>query len=62
MKEEQLKGKWTQLKGKIQQKWGKLTNDDLAYINGSRKLLIGKVMEREGLAKEAVEKELENFK
>lgn len=61
MNEQQLKGKWQQVKGKIQQKWGKLTNDDLDYINGSRKLLIGKIIERQGIAQEQAEKELDQF-
>lgn len=61
MNEEQLKGKWEQVKGKIQQKWGKLTNDDLDVINGNRKELVGKIIERHGLAKEQVEKELDEF-
>lgn len=61
MNEEQLKGRWLQLKGKIQRKWGNLTDDDLAYINGSKKLLIGKVIERQGIAKEIAEKELDEL-
>lgn len=61
MNEEQLKGKWLQLRGKLQQKWGKLTNDDLDFINGSKKLLIGRVIERQGITKEAVERELDTF-
>jgi len=61
MNDEQLKGKWQQLKGKIQKKWGKLTNDDLDYIDGSRKELVGKIVERHGIAKEMAEKELDKF-
>jgi len=49
---DQVEGKWTQMKGSIKQEWGKLTNDDLDYIAGSRDKLIGKLQERYGLAKE----------
>src|SRR3546814_20132636 len=37
MNRDQIEGNWKQLKGKAQQQWGKLTDDDLARIAGSRK-------------------------
>lgn len=61
MNEEQLKGNWLQLKGKVQTKWGKLTNDDLDKINGSKNILIGKIIERYGIAKEDAQKQLDEF-
>ena len=42
---DQVEGKWTQMKGSIKQQWGKLTDDDLDYIAGSRDKLIGKLQE-----------------
>lgn len=62
MNEAQLKGKWEQVKGKIQQKWGKLTDDDLEFIHGRKRELVGKLMERYGVAKERAERELDDFK
>lgn len=62
MNEEQLKGKWQQVKGVIQQKWSKLTDDDINFINGKKKELIGKLTERYGIAKEQAEKEIDNLK
>ena len=54
-------GKWKQAKGKVQQQWGKLTDDDLDVINGQRKELIGKVQERYGIAKEEAEKQVKKW-
>jgi uncharacterized protein YjbJ (UPF0337 family) len=49
---DQIEGKWKQLKGSVKQEWGKLTDDDLDYINGSREKLIGKLQERYGIKRE----------
>ncbi|MDY0281402.1 MAG: CsbD family protein [Salinivirgaceae bacterium] len=61
MNSDQIKGKWKQAKGKVQQQWGKLTDDDLDVINGQRKELIGKVQERYGIAKEEAEKQVKKW-
>lgn len=61
MNKELLEGKWSQFKGKIKEKWGKLTDDDLAKIAGKRDQLIGKIQEKYGHDKERVEKELSEF-
>jgi len=49
---DQIEGKWKQLKGSAKQQWGKLTDDDLDYISGSRDKLIGRLQERYGIKKE----------
>jgi len=56
-----LQGNWMKVKGKIKEKWGKLTDDDLTAINGKRDQLAGKLQERYGYAKEKAEKELDEF-
>ncbi|PWT96159.1 MAG: hypothetical protein C5B53_10155 [Candidatus Melainabacteria bacterium] len=61
MNKDQLQGDWTHLKGKIKEKWGKLTDDDLKVIEGKRDQLSGKLQERYGYAKEKAEKELDEF-
>ena len=61
MKWDQVAGNWKQAKGKVKQKWGKLTDDDLSVINGKRDQLAGRLQERYGLAKEQAEKELERY-
>lgn len=62
MNTEQLKGKWAQLKGEVLKRWGELTNDDLDVIAGEKEKLVGKLIERYGLAKEEAEKQVENFR
>lgn len=61
MQEDTIKGKWKQLKGKIKQKWGKLTDDDLERAEGHRDYLVGKVQERYGVAKERAADEVREF-
>ena len=58
MNKEQVDGKWSQLMGKVQAKWGKLTNDDVAVIAGRREQLHGKLKELYGISKEEAEKDL----
>ncbi|MGA8143126.1 MAG: CsbD family protein [Candidatus Acidiferrales bacterium] len=58
---DRIKGKWDQTAGKIKEKWGKLTDDDLTAINGKREQLVGKIQERYGIAKEAAEKQVDEF-
>jgi uncharacterized protein YjbJ (UPF0337 family) len=61
MNSDQLKGKWKQLKGSVKERWGKLTDDDLDVIDGKHDQLIGKVQERYGIAREAAQKQVEEW-
>jgi len=58
---DQIAGKWAQFKGKVKEKWGKLTDDDLEVIAGKRDQIAGKLQQRYGFAKEQAEKELDDF-
>jgi uncharacterized protein YjbJ (UPF0337 family) len=58
---DQVKGNWKQLTGKVKAKWGKLTDDDLTTAAGQRDQLVGRIQERYGQAKEAAEKEVDDF-
>lgn len=58
---DQIQGKWKQIKGQGQQKWGDLTDDDLDVIGGKREELVGRVQERYGVAKEVAEKQVKEF-
>lgn len=58
---DQIEGNWKQYTGTIQEKWGKLTDDDLTVIAGKRTALAGKIQEHYGIAKEEVHKELDDF-
>ncbi|WP_439923005.1 CsbD family protein [Nitrobacter sp. JJSN] len=56
-----VEGSWKQLKGKVKEQWGKLTDDDLDVIAGKRDQLEGKIQERYGYQKEQTKKEVENW-
>ena len=51
-----LQGQWNQLKGDVKKKWGQLTDDDLRWSNGNVDQLIGRIQERTGEKREAIEK------
>jgi uncharacterized protein YjbJ (UPF0337 family) len=55
---DQIEGNWKQVKGVVRKKWGKLTDDDVDVIAGKRDILLGKIQERHGIAREEAEKEL----
>ena len=48
---DQIKGNWKQVKGKVREKWGLLTDDDLEHIAGHKDRLVGKIQEKYGEAK-----------
>ncbi len=56
-----IKGKWSQLSGKIKKKWGKLTDSDVKAPGGHREYLVGKLQERYGIAKEKAEVQVKEF-
>jgi len=56
-----VKGKWSQFAGKVKEKWGDLTDDDLTRIGGQRDQLVGKLQERYGYAKEKAQNEADAF-
>jgi len=61
MNEDIIKGKWSQLSGKLKEKWGKLTDDDVNQLDSHRDYLVGKLQERYGLAKERAEVQVKEF-
>jgi uncharacterized protein YjbJ (UPF0337 family) len=61
MNEDILQGQWQQLKGRVRQQWGKITNDDLDQIKGSRDVLKGKIQEYYGRTREQAEEELDRW-
>lgn len=56
-----VEGNWKQFRGKIKEKWGKLTDDDLDVIEGNRDQLEGKIQERYGKEKDAVRKDIDSW-
>lgn len=61
MNQDRLGGHWKQVKGKLKEQWGKLTDDDLDVIAGRRDQLLGRIQERHGLAKEEARRQVESF-
>jgi len=56
MEEKQNQGKFDQLYSKIKETWGRLTDDDVALVNGKMDHFLGKVQETYGITKEAAQK------
>lgn len=56
-----FQGKWKQIKGDVQKKWGKLTNDHIDQINGDRTKLLGHIQESYGIAREEAEKQVNEW-
>jgi uncharacterized protein YjbJ (UPF0337 family) len=52
----EIKGDWNITKGKLKEKWAKLTDSDLLYAEGRQDELIGRIQKRTGETREAVEK------
>ncbi len=58
---DRIEGNWKEFKGKAQQQWGKLTNDDLDVLNGSREELEGVIQKRYGYAKDKARDEIDSW-
>lgn len=58
---DQVQGNWKEFKGKVQESWGQLTNDDLDEIEGNREQLEGRLQQRYGHSKEEARREVNEF-
>jgi uncharacterized protein YjbJ (UPF0337 family) len=56
-----VEGNWKQLKGKVREKWGKLTDSDFEQIAGKRDQLIGRIQERYGITKDEAQKQADEW-
>ena len=61
MNDDILKGKWSEMKGEVKKKWGKLTDDDLMVISGHKEKLAGVLQTKYGYSKEKAEEEYKSF-
>lgn len=57
MNQDIAEGNWKQLKGRVKEKWGQLTDDEVDQINGRRDNFTGKLQEKYGMRREEAEKE-----
>lgn len=58
---DRIEGNWKQISGKVNEKWGKLTNDHLNVIDGKREQLLGKVQELYGISKDEANTQIDEF-
>lgn len=58
---QKAKGNWKQFKGRLQEAWGALTNDDLDRYEGKRQRLEGYIQEKTGESREAVRKKVDQL-
>jgi len=56
---DRVEGNWKQIKGQVQQKWGKLTSNDVDIIQGKRTQLAGRLQERYGIAQDETERQID---
>lgn len=58
---DRIEGNWKQIKGSVQERWGKLTNDQLDVIDGKREKLAGRLQEQYGITKDEAEKQISEW-
>lgn len=58
---DQVAGNWKQVRGEVRKAWGKLTDDDLEQIAGERDILVGRVQQRYGIAKEDANRQIDEW-
>ena len=58
---DQIKGNWQQLKGSAREQWGKLTDDEVEQVAGSRDKLVGLIQEKYGVAKDEAERQADEW-
>lgn len=58
MNNDRIEGNWKEFKGKIQEQWGKLTDDDLDVFEGRREQLLGRIQARHGVTKEVAHEQV----
>lgn len=61
MNKDIFEGNWEEVKGKLKQAWGKLTDDDIKVIEGSHQEIIGKLQKHYGYSKDQAEQALRDF-
>lgn len=57
----EIKGNWNEIKGKLKQKYGELTDDDLVFAEGKEDELYGRLQKRLGRTRKEIKKEIEGL-
>jgi uncharacterized protein YjbJ (UPF0337 family) len=58
---DRVEGNWKQMKGKVKEQWGKLTDDQMDVINGRREVLAGKIQEAYGIGKDEADRQINDW-
>jgi uncharacterized protein YjbJ (UPF0337 family) len=58
---DRIEGNWKQFSGRVKEKWGQLTDDDIAKVNGQRDQLEGVIQERYGYGKDKAREEVDRW-
>lgn len=58
---DRMEGSWTEFRGKVKERWGRFTDDDLDVIAGKRDQLLGRIQQRYGRTREDAERELKDW-
>jgi uncharacterized protein YjbJ (UPF0337 family) len=58
---DQIEGKWKEMTGAAQTRWGKLTDNDLQQVKGNRRELAGKIQSAYGVTKEEAEQQIDEW-
>lgn len=61
MNQDRIQGRWKEIKGKVRERWGQLTDDDLDVIAGRRDQLLGRIQQRHGLARDEAERQVRDW-
>jgi uncharacterized protein YjbJ (UPF0337 family) len=62
MNKDELQGRWTQMKGKIKERWGRLTDDELDRVEGQWDQLVGLIQRQYGLAREEADRQVQDLR
>lgn len=58
---DRIEGNWKQFRGQVRQQWGKLTDDDMDYVEGRRDQLAGILQERYGIARDEADRQIDSW-
>lgn len=58
---DKIEGNWMQVRGKVRQQWGKLTDDDITVLNGRRDELSGIIQKRYGISASEANSEIDRW-
>jgi uncharacterized protein YjbJ (UPF0337 family) len=61
MNRDTIQGNWKQFKGKVKEKWGKLTDDELDQAEGKAEQIVGILQKKYGMAKEEAERQVKEL-